>query len=809
MLDCSKPHDSGSRSGRLAVALTLLAAPFLALSDFLLFEKVFFYFDFEVQWVPFHQFAHAALSGGQSAIWNPYIMLGFPQHAESQLGIFYPVNMLLHWLSNQAYAIALSLYMHLVIAMVGTYFLARSCRLGAIAALHAAICFGLSGFMFAQFTNYNITLVAAYLPLKLLFITLYFERGRGVYLLYFALAFGVELLISHANTSFISGVASGLYFLALAVARRRFLPMVRDLAFYAACSVLAVMLAAVQILPTFEFFALSDRSAGISYEMATSYSHAFTHYLTAFFPMMHGVLSADYTGRGGFEENFFYIGTFGILLALFGAAMLMRRRDSRPLAALGGVGLFAFVLSLGSNIPFVDLYRWLFGLPGFGLFRCPARWSLVLTLALAVLSGYGLQALIGYMRARKTAAASLTIVAVALLAPPLALWFAWHEGIFNGWELLQKIAQPLASELHAERINRLLYGIFRQISPLTYFLLLLLALLCAVLASSRLPARYCAAAIVALGLLDMLCVVKPANPRAASDFYAAEVPHIEYLKRNAGVFRAVSPEDMPNSISLNNSMPAFYGVQGVRGYAALHLGNYLMLGDHLSNPEILDYVGVRYEIRRGDNETYEVHDRPDAFPRAFLLEFYRIEHDKQAAFDSFLNMSQQERRSTVALAADSAASLELFAPNPPPFEGDDWPELRPARITAYGHTRVEIQGETWQPAFLLLTDMYYPGWRARINGEPVPVVRLNGAFRGVYIREPGPFDLEFEFRPLSFVAGVWLSLFALLLWALLWRVAVLRSGAAPAQKPRPPGLRLPVQHVLSRARPRRPPYRNP
>ncbi len=769
-------HSDSKVFGRLVIALVFLAAPFLALSDFLLFKSFLFYFDLEVQWIPFHQFAHRALMSGQSMLWNPYIMLGFPQHAESQLGAFYPLNLLLHHLPDQSYAIALSLYIHLVMAMVSTYFLARNFRLGMLGSLQAAICFTFSGFLFAQFTNYNITLAATYLPLKLLCITLYFDRDRARYLLHFALVSGIELLISHANTSFITNGAAAMYFFIMVLMKNGFSrPPVRDFALYALSMILAAMLAAVQILPTYEFSAFSDRSGGLSYEDATGWSHSFTNYLAAFFPMMHGTLSTDYSA-GGFEERFFYAGTIGILVALFGFTVLLRRRDNRFVAAIGITGAICFLISLGSLNPFMDLYRFLIHVPGFNLFRCPARWSVVPTLAVAVFSGYGLQALIGFMQDRRFKPAILTLTVSALTAPLIVYAFALNEEGINGLGLLGKITRPAITEFPVGGLDQMLYEIFRHLSPAAYFLSLLLALLLAVLAARRLPPMYCAVVIVVLGFLDMLCVIRPANPKVGPDYFPAQRPHIAYLQQNAGVQRALSPDDMWNLISLNTSMGAFYGVQSVKGYSALRLNNYIMLADYLGNPEILDYVGVKYEIQPADDGTYEVRPRPGAFPRAFLLQYYRIESDDNSAFYTFINMNQPERKSSVVLSTGTADSLQLFMPNPSPPDLEVWPEIQPANIIAYDHDRIIIEGETQAPAFLLLTDMFYPGWEARVNGESVPVVRLNGVFRGVYLGMTGPFRLEFEYRPRSFRLGALIS-FSTLLWllAFAWTMSATRN----------------------------------
>ena len=82
---------------------------------------------------------------------------------------------------------------------------------------------------------------------------------------------------------------------------------------------------------------------------------------------------------------------------------------------------------------------------------------------------------------------------------------------------------------------------------------------------------------------------------------------------------------------------------------------------------------------------------------------------------------------------------------------------------------------------LVLTDTYYPGWRAYVGGEETESLRANGLFRA--IRFPtGQHAVVFEFRPQSFRLGVVISL-------------ALRSGRAARQG-------LSTQHfVISRRAP--------
>jgi uncharacterized membrane protein YfhO len=66
-----------------------------------------------------------------------------------------------------------------------------------------------------------------------------------------------------------------------------------------------------------------------------------------------------------------------------------------------------------------------------------------------------------------------------------------------------------------------------------------------------------------------------------------------------------------------------------------------------------------------------------------------------------------------------------------------------------------------EPSILVLSQMYYPGWKARIDGRDAPVLRVDYAFIGAVL-EPGVHDVRFFYSPNSFRIGGFLSGAALL-----------------------------------------------
>jgi uncharacterized membrane protein YfhO len=78
-------------------------------------------------------------------------------------------------------------------------------------------------------------------------------------------------------------------------------------------------------------------------------------------------------------------------------------------------------------------------------------------------------------------------------------------------------------------------------------------------------------------------------------------------------------------------------------------------------------------------------------------------------------------------------------------------------ITGYTPNRVMLHAATDTPALLILSDTFYPGWKAFDNGREIPVLRVNHTLRGISLG-PGDHTVSFVFRPVSLMIGAGLSL---------------------------------------------------
>ena len=293
------------------------------------------------------------------------------------------------------------------------------CGQGEVAAIIAALFFGLGGYLTAQVEHVNQLQGLAWLPWLILCVGNGLDLNRIGRSLLIALIFALQLLAGHTQSLFISGVAAGIWLLAsrwpyglvyaavLSIWRPTVSPLVRywgqlfilgrELVALAAGALFALALAGVQLLPTLELMQRSSRQGGLSVQEVLSFSW---HPLLA----AHSLLPLF--DRAIFTEYVAFLPASALALGIFAvmAGWLGRKEEGEafvrllPLIALVLAGLF---LALGR----FNLISWRYAaLPGLNLFRVPARWLIMYSFGVALLAGAGMDRLLqaGEARARGT-----------------------------------------------------------------------------------------------------------------------------------------------------------------------------------------------------------------------------------------------------------------------------------------------------------------------------------------------------------------------------------------------------------------------
>jgi hypothetical protein len=386
---------------------------------------------------PWEVFTRAALAAGQLPLWNPYLFAGMPHAADVQTIVFYPPAVLLRWLRPEAF-LSWQAVAHMWIGGAGTLLLGRVIGLswGASAATAAAIALG--GTNAARLYNGHLLVIntVAWLPWALALSIRAVCREPLAPSPALVLVMVLQFLSGYPQGSLYISAVVCLYFLfSVAWPDSGGMPSNRwrPLAQLVGLGLVALGLSAFQLLPTLGLAARADRLQGIPFDEASAGAWAFADAATFLWPF--SGIEVQPPVRY-IADRVAYAGWLLTCVSAFAFLGPSRRRFAVFCALLVGLAV-AFTLR---DLPLYRLHHAAF--PGL---REPARMLFIATLGLAVLGGFGLDALVEYVRARqwrKLALPGSISIAVAGSAAFVALthWKMAEVAPIHGWPWLPVVA---------------------------------------------------------------------------------------------------------------------------------------------------------------------------------------------------------------------------------------------------------------------------------------------------------------------------------------------------------------------------------
>jgi len=159
--------------------------------------------------------------------------------------------------------------------------------------------------------------------------------------------------------------------------------------------------------------------------------------------------------------------------------------------------------------------------------------------------------------------------------------------------------------------------------------------------------------------------------------------------------------------------------------------------------------GSWQEMVRGPTWLY--HD-PEALPRAFFARKARPA-DEPTALELLASGEVDPRE----LALVSGVS-ELPTDKEPPVRRGPPGLLRAIEI---GSQKLRLEVEMLGPGWLVVADLYYPGWRAEVNAKPERIYRTNFLLRGLPLTE-GKHIVTMTYQPVPFRIGLWAMIAAII-----------------------------------------------
>lgn len=778
--------------------LLFLFLPLLCFPELFLEQRTLYRADLTWIHYPLRVLAAEQWKSGHVPLWNPYVLSGGPLLAEAQVGVLQPLNAAF-LLPIPAYR-ALSLFVALNLSLAATlaYTLARSLGISRAGATVAGLSFGFGGFFMAQVTNLNVMTGGVWLPFAFCGLAWTLRTRRPAVALLAGVSLALLILAAHPQMAFYAilflvGYAlyeSGRIALGPAPTTVRFRQVAMVWALLLLMLGSGLLLAAPQVLPTWELQRLSVRSSGVETGQAV-FSIPPVQWITLALTSVFGNnASPSYQGLGGsnFEETYVYVGILPLLLVPF--SWRARHRPEVPflwLAALVGAAL-----AMGDYLP---LYRLTQKLPGVHLFRAPARWSSVVSLALALLAAYGLDTFLRHPGGRRTRLGLLAVwgVAVAII---LIIW-AFKEPIYQWTDSLPSRDQfTYTLRLLSRRgLFEVADGYEDQIilGLLAWWVLPSVALvsrlgigvgLMTAYSARRLSREAFVGAVIALVAADVaLAGGSAVNPVTHADRWRQLSGGAKYImeKEQGGMgrFYAFASGDEQDVVAgLKHYFPSVYRVFGSSGHSPLRLTRYDTFSQKAHPLVMLSLTSTRYVLNKGrltpdaesvlplayqDDEWY-VYEHPPALPRAFVVHQAVVAHNGEEALD-YLRDRDFDPLSLLVLETDDP--LPTLSPNTPSNPSGD-----EVIITRYTPSSVEIEANLSSNGFLVLLDSYYPGWQVYVDGQRGKLIRAYYFARAVYL-DGGKHTVRFVYRPISFygglaLAGTGLLLIAVMTW-LTWR----------------------------------------
>lgn len=772
-------------------------------------------------------FIGEALRTGDLAgvLWNPRLFAGAPFLAAGQQSAVYPLSTLFYILPLwRAYGVFT--WFQLGLAAAGMYVFTRVLGQRWAAAMLAAIAYAFSGFFIVSVNFTMIIAAAAWLPLILAMIEIAIrkqeQKGAGPfspvpYIAAGALCLGIENLAGHIEITYYTLMVSAFYAAWRLIALRRrvgaWRPVVRLAGWLAVMVALGMALGGVQLLPLFELVTQSFREGSASLQQVRDWAWPSRQIITFLLPDAFGnpthhtyfdiweqvwkpvtqnalgepLRTIDW-GVKNYVEGGNYLGIPTLLLAAVAViTSLVRNRAFRRSAAAptqpaeasipepsnhgGSITLFAVLAVLSLLFAFgTPLYAILYyGLPGYSQLHSAFRWVFPYTLSMAVLAGYGLDALMAAGRRRMasgstrhtlrntpSAACALgwlavlagagvllaVLVSVSVPGPFVAIGerllaasdlarqngyadgaMAWsHQALglarFGLMALLSGVALVWASR-HRIQTDKRMSGVLSQFHPF--------------ICSYQLP-------FIALLILDLWLFGHNFNPATDPKLLTFKPPVVEFLqgKQDAAQPWRLTSFDAPGEKLLNANAAMSYGLEDVRGYDSIIPKQYVAYMrriqpqgdllynriapiytqvngqpnyDALDNP-LLDLLGVKYIVT--------THTIPNAG--------YQLVYD--AEIQVYENLGAFPRAFIVpeaVAAADQTQALDLLQTVDPArtvvVEGiapqalppSSSPQVREARISQRGNREIFIDVNLSDRGWLVLTDNTFDGWKAYLR----------------------------------------------------------------------------------------------
>lgn len=713
-----------------------------------------------------------ALNERQFPLWNPYQFCGTPLLANGESAILYPMTILgLPLPIPQAWN--LSILIRIFIAGFGMYLFTRRIGIGSFGSMFAALVFAFSGSM-TVWLNYPVGYVYAWMPLQMYVCERLMQKNRLSDAVIGGIIIAVHLFGGHIQTSFMMllvWISYGVFCIVIDYrVSHNIIRALTSMTLLILACIIGVLLASVMLVPFGEWLLqgseLQRRVESRSISLIDPYLG--WNILSLVTIVLPNALGNPTWGSGDnfvpttFIEQTAYIGLMPLAFSLFAIFSVYRRFDSHIVQNRSKISFFAvfclIALFLAIRLPPFDLVN---QLPVFNVVASQ-RYRLVFTFCIVVLVSYGVDSFLRVgVHERRTFAWYISIFALFVI---FVLFFVFMAILVFRDSIIVFNRVKTQYELMVSAYSP---GNISMYAPL--FILGVSGVILMFVRHVRENILLCSTVIFIASMSDLALFGAKINPEIFPEHIYPMTPVIDTMRQG------LAGRSYDRVVGLYDTMPGNtgtpYGLYDIAGTdfplrryteVALLAGATRPSSFRLSfprvDPRIASMLGVRYIVAFDWPEGWKrdqlrlvyrdahalIYENLEALPRAYVVGRVKVATDDEA----IAILSSPDFDPAAEIVVDRSPPVELTGN--PSFSGD-------AKIVSYSPNHVVIQATVEQDSMLFLSDAYYPGWRATVNGHDTPIYRANYAFRAVYL-SAGEHRVEFIYDPITFKLGLGMTL---------------------------------------------------
>jgi len=746
---------------------------------FLIGQEIFAFKDLSRYFYPLRYLMVSQVKSGMLPLWNPFIAYGMPLLATLQIGFLY-LPTLIYYIMPFDLAFNYYILLHYFGAAVFMYILARYLGFARPAGALSSIVFTFSGYLMSV-ANMNTSLTSViWLPMVFMWFDKTIKqrslRPAIVLSIFWALMFlGGEPTIIYMTTLLMIGWA--------VFSSENIKGSIKNIGWLAISQLGFILLAAAQLMPFIELALHSHRVGKISYELITYESLPIRETLNFILPYFFGnpLRAASYSALflKELSQSWMlspYVGVIPLVLCV----LAFLSKNKRMVYFFSGVVVFSLILAFGKYTPvYYLLYKFL---PGFSMIRYPVKHLFLASFSLALLSGIGWSA---FLEKQDISRWFIRALAGSSILVGSITFFAWimRDAIFLRLLSPQVKLTPYLTQTLKNNIE------FNLLSGINLTVLLILSAVMFFLFKKRiLRASAFSCLIIGLLFLDYFGANANLNMPNSKACVINPTPNIEIMLKDKSLFRfhysqklgergrMLFGEDYDQGLIDNKDQLAanrliIHGLYDTSGYTSMRLKDWLVFSDHIGKQplkvqrRIMDLLNVKYiadagPLRLGGTqflrkaeyfygESY-FYRNGQALPRAFFVGRSKVFKERQNILKYMVGDRFAPKYEIALEEGTSFGKKNLF---------------RRVEIVDYKPNLVRIISDSSEPGYVFLSDTYYPGWKAYIDGKRSKILRANYMFRAVKV-DKGRHEIKYVYDPLSFKLGALVSLLSILAFAI-------------------------------------------